>query len=287
MKYFFGKVRMIEQIAKQKFGPSQQIKLIQKTQLNHDSYLFRFQTDNQIDKSQYKPGSHFVINGLKGQDENMKKKYTPIEPFGNSNYFDALIKIYRPNENPKFPQGGELTPRLENLQLGEEILVTGPLISIFYEGQGKFNIQRFKQEVDKDTTQVIKPNHILFLAGGTGIAPIYSMIQEMIREGNTSTKVTLLYGNKSIDDILLKKELDSFAQQNTNLQIVYTVDSIKKNEQWNGEVGIINKYMIQKYANDPKNPENYIMICGNTEMNKSCLKIVKELGFDPYHYFRF
>jgi hypothetical protein len=29
--------------------------------------------------------------------------------------FEIPIKIYRPNENPKFPNGGELTPWLEKI----------------------------------------------------------------------------------------------------------------------------------------------------------------------------
>lgn len=30
-----------------------------------------------------------------------------------------LIKIYRPNVNPKFPQGGKMTPYLEKLNVGD------------------------------------------------------------------------------------------------------------------------------------------------------------------------
>jgi|JI61114C2RNA_FD_contig_61_1149151_length_422_multi_2_in_0_out_0_1 cytochrome-b5 reductase len=34
---------------------------------------------------------------------------------------DILIKIYRPNSHPKFPNGGKLTPFLEKLELGDQL----------------------------------------------------------------------------------------------------------------------------------------------------------------------
>jgi len=43
-----------------------------------------------------------------------------------------------------FPDGGKLTSRLENLEIGESVLINGPLISINYEEKGKFKIRRFK-----------------------------------------------------------------------------------------------------------------------------------------------
>lgn len=86
---------------------------------------------------------------------------------------------------------------------------------------------------------------MLFIAGGTGIAPFFSMIQEIVREAGIDRsflkgmKITLLYGNKTPEDILLRKELDDLEKTLDGcLQVVYTID--KASEGWSGEVGSIN-----------------------------------------------
>jgi len=62
----------------------------------------------------------------------LKRKYTPISSFNQKvkkdskipdlieflkGTFDLLVKIYRPNSHPDFPNGGRLTPYLESLKV--------------------------------------------------------------------------------------------------------------------------------------------------------------------------
>jgi len=60
---------------------------------------------------------------LKG--EIVDRAYTHV--FEDDGYFLIPIKIYRPNVNPKFPNGGELTPWLEKL----EVILYNKLIASF------------------------------------------------------------------------------------------------------------------------------------------------------------
>lgn len=49
----------------------------------------------------------------------------PLRPGGKAtlikDVLDVLIKIYRPNSNLLFPNGGKLTPYLEKLNVGDKI----------------------------------------------------------------------------------------------------------------------------------------------------------------------
>jgi ring-1,2-phenylacetyl-CoA epoxidase subunit PaaE len=54
-------------------------------------------------------------------------------------------------------------------------------------------------------------NHYVMVAGGSGITPLYSMINQMLRF-EPQSKVTLLFANSSADNILFKKELNQLAQ---------------------------------------------------------------------------
>ena len=57
-------------------------------------------------------------------------------------------------------------------------------------------------------------SHISMIAGGTGITPMYQVIQAVLkgsRAGRDATRLSLLYANVSPDDILLRDELDALA----------------------------------------------------------------------------
>ena len=51
--------------------------------------------------------------------EMIERKYTPISAVDVKGTLSLLIKIYRPNDHPKFPEGGKLTPWMESLQLND------------------------------------------------------------------------------------------------------------------------------------------------------------------------
>jgi len=62
----------------------------------------------------------------------IERKYTPISSVDVKGYVDLLIKVYRPNEHPKFPEGGKLTPWLESLELNKFMQISGPYGKLEY-----------------------------------------------------------------------------------------------------------------------------------------------------------
>lgn len=49
---------------------------------------------------------------------------------------------------------------------------------------------------------------LLLVCGGTGITPAYSLINHLCKQQQDPLKIHLLYANKTLDDILLKPQLD-------------------------------------------------------------------------------
>jgi cytochrome-b5 reductase len=47
------------------------------------------------------------------------------------------------------------------------------------------------------------------IAGGTGITPMYQVASAILKDPKDTTKLSLIFGNLTQDDILIKKELDS------------------------------------------------------------------------------
>jgi len=47
----------------------------------------------------------------------------------------------------------------------------------------------------------------------------------------------VIFGNKSIADIVLKDQLDALAKENPNIKIIYAVDAVEQGATWNEEIG--------------------------------------------------
>jgi len=59
-----------------------------------------------------------------------------------------------------------------------------------------------------------KPNmktSIGMVAGGTGITPMLQVIEEVLRNPEDKTTLSLVFGNVTADDILLKSRIDALA----------------------------------------------------------------------------
>eukprot|EP00747_Dinoflagellata_sp_TGD_P209363 gnl/TRDRNA2_/TRDRNA2_82760_c0_seq2.p1 gnl/TRDRNA2_/TRDRNA2_82760_c0~~gnl/TRDRNA2_/TRDRNA2_82760_c0_seq2.p1 ORF type:complete len:141 (-),score=33.07 gnl/TRDRNA2_/TRDRNA2_82760_c0_seq2:65-487(-) len=103
------------------------------------------------------------------------------------------------------------------------------------------------------------------LAGGTGITPMYQALERIVGTAGDETQVTLIYGNKSPKDILLRDELDALAAEaKGRLKIVHIVGEKPDQEPiagWTGELGWVDKAKFQKYAFPPSD-DTFVMVCG-------------------------
>ena len=61
----------------------------------------------------------------------------------------------------------------------------------------------------------------LQIAGGSGLTPMLQVAQEVTRNPEDKTEVTLVFANVSEDDILLRKELDDMAKKHKNFKVCW------------------------------------------------------------------
>ncbi|MCX7706064.1 MAG: FAD-dependent oxidoreductase [bacterium] len=68
---------------------------------------------------------------------------------------------------------------------------------------------------------------IAFVAGGIGITPIYSMLDELLLKGNMENRgdFVLFYGNRTSDDIAFYNELENMSLS-MNLKIFFFLDNL-------------------------------------------------------------
>ncbi len=135
---------------------------------------------------------------------------------------------------------GRLTSKLEEAKVGDMYTVTGPY--------GQF---RFIPKEDKK---------VLFIAGGTGLAPFMSMLREL-RINSYDNDVALLYSVRYPDEIIRKGELEELdASLNLKTTICVTRPTEPRSEGWTGETGHVSPEMIKKHVPDFMDRTAYI--CG-------------------------
>ena len=86
-----------------------------------------------------------------------------------------------------------------------------------------------------------KPNqfrNITMLAGGSGIAPMTQLLYKILDGADDDTQVTLIFANKTVDDILLRQELLETAQNSNGQCTVHFVVEKPPTEEEVAEAGL-------------------------------------------------
>lgn len=112
---------------------------------------------------------------------------------------------------------GGLTNALHSLEIGSTIGIRGPF------GRG-FPIYRFH---GKD---------MLFVPGGLGLAPLRSLIGQVLDERHNFGRIIILYGVRHPSEQLFKDELAEWEARD-DVELHLTVD--RPDDDWKGNVGVI------------------------------------------------
>jgi NAD(P)H-flavin reductase len=166
-----------------------------------------------------------------------------------------VIKIYKPDK--QFPSGGLFTQYLDNKMLVGDSLMCGPgpEDGINYLGWGAFtyqgnNICGQKQKIG-------------LIAGGSGISTLYAiaLASTLIRD---KMDITLLFSNKTKEDLFLENELNDLLKMNKYLKIFYTLTRHDSNKHghWQGLQGRISYEMFKECEFPDVADDVFILSCG-------------------------
>ena len=121
---------------------------------------------------------------------------------------------------------------------------------------------------------------LVFIAGGSGITPFMSMIREITDRG-INRRVELLYGNRTVDDIIFEKELVERAARHDNVTIHRIISEPDK--EYRGSTGFITKARIKELVGNLHDKMFYV--CGPEAMYTFVLAELKKLNL-PRRKFR-
>jgi CDP-4-dehydro-6-deoxyglucose reductase len=124
----------------------------------------------------------------------------------------------------------------------------------------------------KDTTR-----DLLFVATGTGIAPIRSMLLDYLGSGG-SRSVKLFWGLRSQRDLYYQDELAALAAAHPNFTAVTTLS--RPEVGWQGAIGRVTR-LVEERISSVNNLAVYL--CGNGGMIKDVSEIVNRKGLCPIY----
>ncbi|KAL7321118.1 hypothetical protein PS15m_000929 [Mucor circinelloides] len=209
------------------------LELIKKEQISPDSFLLRVSTAQQPSKEYPVPSCLYI----KDDTIQVMRPYTPINqnPYKDG-YIDLVVKRY---------QDGSVSRTLSGFKLNDDIHVRGPMTEEYLYSENSL-----------DTVGMI--------AGGTGITPMYQLICRILENPRDQrTKLWLVYGNKTEQDILLKSELDRLEQQfKDRFKVKYVLEDTNNVKY---EKGYVTKEMIETMAKDD-GERRKIFVCGPNKM---------------------
>ncbi|MFQ6101271.1 MAG: FAD/NAD(P)-binding protein [Anaerolineae bacterium] len=125
---------------------------------------------------------------------------------------------------------GDVTNALHKMRPGDRVGIRGPF------GHG-FPIEK------------MRGRDVLFAPGGLGLAPLRSLINQVLDERGSFGRVLVLYGAKRPDELLFRDELDEWVARG-DVECHITVD--RGDETWDGHVGVITT-LFPMIAVDPRN----------------------------------
>ena len=122
---------------------------------------------------------------------------------------------------------------------------------------------------------------IIFVAGGTGFAPIKGMIEHMLHVGN-KRQVMLYRGARSLHDLYMDDLCKRWAEHLPNLTYIPVLSQPTPEDNWQGKTG----YVHQAVLNNIKDLSGYqAYVCGAPVMVDAAQKTFTEQGLSANEFF--
>ncbi|MCL5073612.1 MAG: FAD/NAD(P)-binding protein [Actinobacteria bacterium] len=156
---------------------------------------------------------------------------------------------------------GSVSNALHRMQPGAKIGIRGPM------GKGYFPFEK------------MKGNNVVIIAGGLGMAPVRSLLLQILEDRNSYKDVTLIYGCVDPQTILYKDEIEKLRKRD-DIDIKLTVD--RPDGEWKDAVGVCTN-LIPQLAYSPE--DTFIIVCGPPVMYKFVIIELEEKHYKPENIF--
>ncbi|MDH4281612.1 MAG: ferredoxin--NADP reductase [Myxococcales bacterium] len=151
----------------------------------------------------------------------------------------------------------------DTVREGDELSVLGP--------SGNFTIE----------PRSINERHLVMIAGGSGITPIMSILETLLRVESRS-RVTLIYGNRSWDDVIFRDRLATLCEELGGRLVVDHVLE-RPPESWSGGRGLLSRDVLGERLEALGIEDGGLVryfVCGPTPMMEAAHEVLQARGVE-------
>lgn len=121
----------------------------------------------------------------------------------------------------------------------------------------------------------MKGHNVIFVAGGIGLAPVRSVIWNVLDLRDAFKDITVVYGARSVADLVYKQELAEWKARE-DVRTVLAVDPGGETGDWDGEIGFV-PTVLKDAA--PAPDDAFVVMCGPPVMIRFTLPVLLDMGF--------
>ncbi|KAL6235359.1 hypothetical protein BDW75DRAFT_144198 [Aspergillus navahoensis] len=240
--------------------------------VNHNTKRLRFEL----------PGGESSISGLgltsalltfskpEGSWLPVVRPYTPVSKLDEPGFIDLLVKQY-PN--------GKASTHLHSLNPGDGLFILASIPGFNWTPN--------------------KYSHVYLIAGGAGITPIYQLAQGILDNPADKTKITVIFGVNTDQDLLLRTEFETYKRAHPDqIDIHYTVS--QPGSEFKPAPGVrpgyVTKEVLSEVMRGPDEADTKIFVCGPPAMETALVGggfgkvlpgILEQLGYSKDRIHRF
>lgn len=219
-------------------------RVIGQERLTHDITRLRIQLDESL---HYKAGQFAQLSlAALGDVERSYSFATPVQADAQVQFFIRKVT------------GGALSTLVnERSVIGEEVAVDGPL--------GDF----WLRPADAP---------LLFIAGGSGLAPVLAVMRDAMQAG-VRRPATLLFGAREQRDLYALDEIHAIGKDwGAPFAFVPVLSAAAGDDGWQGQRGMIGDHLAQHAT-----PDTHAYLCGPPAMIDACSTALAQCGIAPRH----
>jgi Na+-transporting NADH:ubiquinone oxidoreductase subunit F len=194
----------------------------------------------------------FFIPPYELSDKTIFRTYSIASAPSSKNRIDLIVRYV--------PHGIGSTYIFEHLKVGDPIKIKGTF--------GRF----FMRESDHD---------ILFIAGGSGMSAIKSIILDLAENSN-KRKADCFFGAIARRDLYLLDEMKEIEGKMPGFRFIPALSNPDPDDEWHGETGLITD-VVDRHIESGETTDAYL--CGSPGMIDACVKVLHEKGIPDSRIF--
>lgn len=209
----------------------------------------------------YTPGQYvqFRAPRYNGSPGEVSRTYSIASDPADAEAIELIIR--------RVPGGICTTYIFDHLKEGDEVIINGPY--------GDFRLS--------DTYAPM-----IFVAGGSGIAPIKCLLHH-IKNTGTTRKGVFFFGVRALKDLFMTEEMRQFEKDIPDFKFVPALAQLEDGDDWDGAVGRITDVVAEYLAKQPDAAEYEGYLCGSPGMIDAAIQTLTTAGIpeDRIYYDKF